>query len=111
MLVSLVPLTDTPEAQSRSGLEHLHLRKHRRHNKLIIYTYLITLTITLAIVSPRVVTQAPLSFLSSCIPVYIRIALGGEDACLAFQPQTAIFMMTALAPARIPPAMPSISFP
>jgi len=46
MLVSLVPLTDTPEAQPRSGLEHLHLRKHR-HNNTYTSTYLITLTITL----------------------------------------------------------------
>jgi len=56
MLVSLVPLTDTPEAQSRSGSERLHLRKHR-HNNNYNSTYLITSTITLAIVSPHVVTH------------------------------------------------------
>ena len=54
MLVSLVPLTDTREAQPRSGLEHLHFRKHR-HNNTNNSTYLITLTITIAVVSPRVV--------------------------------------------------------
>ncbi len=55
ILVSLVPLTDTAEAQSRSGLEHLHLRINNRHNN---FTYLITST-TLLVVSPRVVTQGP----------------------------------------------------
>ena len=58
MLVSLVPLTDTPEAQSRSGLERLHLRKHC-HKKNYNSTYLITSTITLAVVSPRVVMHEP----------------------------------------------------
>jgi hypothetical protein len=57
MLVSLVPLTDTPEAQSRSGSERLHLRKHCHNIIIIISTYLITSTITLAIASPRVVYQ------------------------------------------------------
>ncbi len=53
ILVSLVPLTDTAEAQSRSGLEHLHLRINNCHNN---FTYLITST-TLLVVSPCVVTQ------------------------------------------------------
>jgi hypothetical protein len=53
ILVSLVPLTDTTEAQSRSGLECLHLRIDNRHNNC---TYLITST-TLLVVSPCVVTQ------------------------------------------------------
>ena len=61
MLVSLVPLTDTPEAQSRSGSGHLHRRKHRINMILIISTYLITSTITLAIASPRVVTKCVVS--------------------------------------------------
>ena len=38
------------------GASVTNLRKHHHNNK-IIYTYLITLTIILAIVSPRVVTQ------------------------------------------------------
>jgi len=46
MLVSLVPLTDTPEAQSRSDSKRLHLGKHC-HNNNDNSTYLITLTITL----------------------------------------------------------------
>jgi hypothetical protein len=57
MLVSLVPLTDTPEAQPRSGSEHLHLWKHHHKVLIKISTYLITSPITLAIASPRVVTQ------------------------------------------------------
>jgi hypothetical protein len=54
ILVSLVPLIDTTEAQSRSGLERLHLRIDNCHNN---FTCLITST-TLLVVSPHVVTQA-----------------------------------------------------
>ena len=82
ILVSLVPLTDTAEAQSRSGLEHLHLRINNCHNN---FTYLITST-TLLVVSPRVVMQeAP----HCCIPPWahkhalclLRVPLG-KHLCL-----------------------------
>jgi hypothetical protein len=57
ILVSLVPLTDTAEAQSRSGLERLHLGINNRHNN---FTYLIPST-NLLVVSPCVVTQEAVS--------------------------------------------------
>ena len=55
MLVSFSPTKLTHQKPNRDQAPSaLHLRKHR-HNKIIIYTYIITSTITLAIVSPRAV--------------------------------------------------------